>query len=95
MGSGSETYIRTKESLQKCARISYAENIEKISRNQQNNPANKTKHRDEFDLEKHVNSNSMSLSCDEMKKVSSLCTTYEVIFSQNSTDMRFCDQICH
>ena len=58
----------------KNARIACAENIEKISRVQQNNPDNNKKHRDEFDFEKHVNSGSMSLSCEETTKVRSLCT---------------------
>ena len=58
----------------KNARIACAENIEKISRVQQNNPDNNKKHRDEFDFEKHVNSSSMSLSCEETTKVRSLCT---------------------
>ena len=39
----------------KNARIALAENVEKISRVQQNNPDNNGKHRDEFDFEKHVN----------------------------------------
>ena len=77
----------------KIARIAGAENIEKISRVQQNNPDNNKKHRDEFDFEKHMTSSSMSLSCDEMTKVRSLRTNYEVIFSQN--DMGFCDRISH
>ena len=57
----------------KNVRITSAENIEKISRIQQKNPKNNTKHRDEFDFEKHVNTSSMSLSCEEMTKVRSLC----------------------
>ena len=44
----------------KNARIACGENIEKISRAQQNNPDNNSKHRDEFDFEKHVNACSMS-----------------------------------
>ena len=79
----------------KNARIACAENIEKISRVQQNNPDNNKKHRDEFDFEKHVNSSSMSLSCEEMTKVRSLCTKYKVIFSRNSNEMGFCDRIYH
>ena len=79
----------------KNARIACAENIEKISRVQQNNPDNNKKHRDEFDFAKHVNSSSKSLSCEEMTKVRSLCTTYEVIYSRNSNDMGFCDRIYH
>ena len=69
----------------KNARIACEENIEKISRVQQNNPDNNKKHRDEFDFEKHVNSSSMSLSCEEMTKVR----------SRNSNDMGFCDRIYH
>ena len=79
----------------KNARIAGAENIEKILRVKQNNPDNNKKHRDEFDFEKHVNSSSMSLSCEEMTKVRSLCTKYEVIFLRNSNDMGFCDRIYH
>ena len=60
--------------IYKNARTACAENISKISRVQQNNPDNNKKHRDEFDFEKHVNSSSMSLSCEEMTKVKSLCT---------------------
>ena len=73
--------------------IAWAENIEKISRVQQNNPDNNKKHRDECDFEKHVNPSSMSLSREEMTKVRSLCTKYEVIFSRNSNDMGFCEFI--
>ena len=79
----------------KYAKIAFAENIEKISRIQQNNPDNNTKPRDEFGFENHVNASSMSLFCDEMTKVGSLCTKYEVIFSRNSNDTGFCDLICH
>ena len=79
----------------KNARISCAENVEKISGVHQNNPDNNKRHRDEFDFEKLVNSSSMSLSCEEMTKVRSLCTKYEVIFSRNSNDMGFCDRIYH
>ena len=79
----------------KNARIAGAENIEKISRVQQHNPDNNKKRRDEFDFEKHVNSSSMSLSCEEMTKARSLCTKYEVIFSRNSNDMGFCQRIYH
>ena len=79
----------------KNARFACAENIEKISRVQQNNPDNNKKHRDEFDIKKHVNSSSMSLSCEETTKVRSLCTKYEVIFLRNSNDMGFCDRIYH
>ena len=49
----------------KNARIACAENIEKISRIQQNNPDNNTKDRDELDFEMHVNASSMSLSCED------------------------------
>ena len=56
----------------KNAKIGCAENIGKISRVQQNNPDNNGKHRDEFDFKKHVNSSSMSLSCEDMTKVRSL-----------------------
>ena len=72
-----------------------AENIEKISRVQQSNPDKNGKRRNDFDFEKHVHSISMSLSCEEMTKVRSLCTEYEVIFLQNSNDMAFCDRIYH
>ena len=60
---------------------------------QQNNPDNNTKHRDEIDFEKHLNASSMSLSCEEMTEVGSLCTKYEGIFSRNSHEMGFCDRI--
>ena len=79
----------------KNARIACAENKEKISRVQQNNPDNNKKHKDQLDFEKQVNSSSMSLYCGEMTKVRSLCTKYEVIFSQNSNDMGFCERIYH
>ena len=79
--------------IYKSARIACAENIEKISSVEQNNPDNNRKHRDEFSFEKHVNSSSMSLSCEEMTKVTSFCTKYEVIFSRNSNDMGFRDRI--
>ena len=52
----------------KNARITCVENTEKISRVQQNNPDNNKKHRDEFNFEKHVNSSSMSLSCNFAQK---------------------------
>ena len=65
----------------KYARIACSENIEKNSRVKQNNPDNKKKLRDQLDFEKDVNSSSMSLSYEEMTKVRSLCTKYEVIFS--------------
>ena len=55
--------LETKK-VYKNARIACAENVEKNSRVQQNNPDNNGKHGDEFDFEKHVNSSSMSLSCD-------------------------------
>ena len=93
MGSSSEPYIRNKESLH--TGIPCANSIEKISKIQQNNPVNNTKHSDEIDFEKHANAFSMSLSCEEMTKVRSLCTEYEVIFSRNSNDMGFCDKIYH
>ena len=79
----------------KNARIACAENIEKISRVQQNNPDNNKKQRDEFDFEKHLNSSSLSLSCEEATEVRSLCTKFEVIFSRNSNDTGFCDRIYH
>ena len=79
----------------KNARIACAENIEKISRVQQNNPDNNGKLKDEFDFEKHLNTSLMSLSCEEMTKVRALCTKYEVIFSRNSNDTEFCDRIYH
>ena len=47
--------------IYKNARIACGENIEKISRIQQNKPDNYDKHRDEFDFGKHVNSSSISL----------------------------------
>ena len=67
----------------KNARIACAENIENISRIQQNNPDKNTKQRDEFDFEKQVNSSSRSMSCEEITKVRSLCTKYEVKFVLN------------
>ena len=79
----------------KIARIACTENIEKISKVQQINPDNNGKHRDEFDFQNHANSSSMSLSCEEMTKVRSLCAKYEVIFSRNSNDVGFCDRIYH
>ena len=72
MGSSSEPYIRTKK-VSKNARTACAENIEKISRVQKNNPDNYTKHSDEFDFEKHVIACSMSFCSEEMTKVRSLC----------------------
>ena len=77
----------------KNAKIACAENIENNSRIQQNNPDKNTKRRDEFDFEKQVNSSSMSLSCEEITKVRSLCTKYEVKFSRNLNDMGFFDSI--
>ena len=79
----------------KNARIAYAENIDKISRVKQNNPGNNGKHKDDFDFENHVTSSSMSLSCEEITKVRSFCTKFEVIFLRNSNDMGFCDRIYH
>ena len=70
----------------KNARIAFAENTEKISRIQQNNPDINAKSRDEFDFKKHVNTSSMKLTCDEMTKVRSLCTKFETIFSQTIWD---------
>ena len=61
------------QKVYKNARVACAEKIEKVSRIQQNNSDNNGKHRDEFDFEKHVNSSSMSLLCEEMTKVRSLC----------------------
>ena len=61
-------------------KISYAENIENISRIQQNNPDNKTNYRKIFYFETHVNASSMSFSCDGMTKVRSLFTKHEIIF---------------
>ena len=52
----------------KNSRIACAENIEKISRVQQCNPDSNRKHRDEFHFEKHVNSSSLSLSCEDIDK---------------------------
>ena len=77
----------------KNARIAFAENTEKISRIQQNNPDNNAKSRIEFDFKKHVNTSSINLTCDEMAKVRSVCTKFETIFLRNSNDMGFCDQI--
>ena len=57
--------------------------IENISRTQHNNPDNIKKHRVEFDSQKHVNARSMSLFCEEMTKVRSLCRKDEVMFSEN------------
>ena len=48
------------------ATIACVKNFEKVSRIQQNNPDNNTKHRDEFEFEMHVNASSMSLSCEKM-----------------------------
>ena len=80
----------------KNVRIASAENTEKISRIQQNNPDNNAKSRDEFDFKKHVNTSSMNLTCDEMAKVKQyFCTKSETIFLRNSNDMGFCDQIHH
>ena len=79
--------------IYKNARIAFAENTEKISRIQQNNPDNNAKSRDEFDFKKHVNTSSMNLTCDEMAKVRSLCTKFETIFSRNSNDMGNCNRI--
>ena len=56
------TFERKK--VYKNAGTACAENIEKISRKHQNNPDNKTKRRDEFDFEMHVDASSMSLSCE-------------------------------
>ena len=81
--------------IHKNARIACAENIEKTLRVPKDNPDNNKKHRNEFDFEKHVNSSSMSLYCEEMTKVRSLCTKYEEVFSRNSNDMGFCDRIYH
>ena len=89
MGSSSESYIRIKN-YYKNSIISCAENIENISRIQQNNPDKNTKHRNKFDFEKHVN-----VFCKETTKVRSLCTKYEVIVSGNSNDMGLCNQIYH
>ena len=66
----------------KNARTTCLGNFEKISRIQQINTDNKTKHKDEFDFQKHMNASSMSLSGEEMTNLRSLCTKYEVIFSQ-------------
>ena len=60
----------------KNARIASAENNEKLLRVQQKNPDNNRKHRSEFNFEKHVNSRSVSLSCEEMIKLRSFCTKY-------------------
>ena len=81
--------------IYKNARIACAENVEKISRIQQNNSDRNTKHEDEFDFKKHVSSSSMSLSCEELTQVRSLCTKYELIFSRSSNDLEYCDQIYH
>ena len=48
----------------KNAKIAFAENTEKISRIQQNNPDNNAKSRDEFDFKKHKNTSSMNLTSD-------------------------------
>ena len=71
-----------------------AENIEKTSRTQQNNPGTNPEYRAEFYIEKHVNAGSMSFSCEEKTKVRPLCTKYET-FSRNSNDMEVCDRIHH
>ena len=70
-------------------------NIEKVSRRQQSNLVNNTKPGDEFDFEKHMNARSMSFPCKELTKVRSLCSKYEIIFSQSWNDMGFCDQNQH
>ena len=77
----------------KNARIAFAENIEsfllynKITLTIMENKGMN------LILKKNVNSSSMSLSCEEMTKVRSLCAKYEVIYSRNSNDMGFCDRI--
>ena len=35
----------------------------------------------------------MSLSCEEMSKMGSLCAQYEVLFSQKPNDMGFCNPV--
>ena len=79
----------------KTARISFAENTEKISRIQQTNPDNNAKSRDEFDFKKHVNTISMNLTCDEITKVRSICSKFESIFLRNSNDIGFCNRTHH
>ena len=78
----------------KKVRIACAENIEKTSIVQKIT-LTKMDNIDEFDFEKHLNSSSMSLPCEEMTKVRSLCTKYEVIFLRNSIDRGLCDRIYH
>ena len=79
----------------KNARLSFAENTEKISRIQQNNPDNNAKSRDEFDFKKHVYTISMNLTCDEMAKVRSICSKFETKFLRNSNDIGFCNRTHH
>ena len=79
------------QKVYKNATIACVENTEKTSRIQQTYPDNNTKLRDKFDFEKQVNESSMSLSCEENPRMSSLCTKYEVTFWRNSNDMGFCD----
>ena len=64
----------------KNARTVCLENIEKNSRKRQINPDNNTKHGVEFDFQKHVNTSSMIFSSEEIIKVRSLRTKFEVIF---------------
>ena len=58
----------------KNARIACAENIEKISRKQQDKSDNNTKYTHEFDFEKHVNATSRCLLCEKNTKVRLLCS---------------------
>ena len=80
MRLSSETYIITKR-VYKHLSMSCAEHIEKHSRKHQNNSDNNTKSRDKLAFEKHLKAILMRLFCEEMKKVRSICTKYEVIFS--------------
>ena len=42
-----------------------------------------------------VNASSMRLPCEEMTKLRSLCTKYDIIFSRSSKEMGFYDRIYH
>ena len=42
-----------------------------------------------------VNASSMRLPCEEMTKLRSLCTKYDIVFSRSSKEMGFYDRIYH
>ena len=79
----------------KNARIARGENSEKNSGLQQSNPDNNTKSRDKFDFEMQVNASSVRLPCEEMTRLRSLCTKYDIIFSRSSKEMGFYNRIYH